>query len=110
MSNVTITETIPDDLPDWAIEAMADGRLFHVMCEKAKQVDGLESALEISEKKVAVLTGMLDIDVLNKRIAELEQIEAIARSFEYEGWMGGNSDYIRSLAEYINEKFPKPTK
>jgi len=35
----TITEIIPDDLPDWAIEAMAEGRLFRACMEKEMNAD-----------------------------------------------------------------------
>lgn len=43
VQETTITETIPDDLPDWAIKAMADGQLFHVMCKKARELDALKA-------------------------------------------------------------------
>jgi hypothetical protein len=36
-----ITEIIPDDLPEWANEAMADGQLFRVCIEKATSKDDL---------------------------------------------------------------------
>ena len=29
-----ITEIIPDDAPEWAIEAMAEGRLFSTACDR----------------------------------------------------------------------------
>jgi len=31
-----ITEIIPDDLPDWAIDAMAEGQFFNVVAERLK--------------------------------------------------------------------------
>jgi len=34
----TITEIIPDDLPDWAKQAMDDGQFFNVVAEKIKHV------------------------------------------------------------------------
>jgi hypothetical protein len=34
-----ITEIIPDDLPDWAIKAMAEGQLFTVTFERIKRLE-----------------------------------------------------------------------
>lgn len=33
-----ITEIIPDDLPDWAIKAMAEGQFFNVVAKKLKDI------------------------------------------------------------------------
>lgn len=38
-----ITEIIPDDMPEWVIEAMENGQFFNVTCEKIKE---LQYALE----------------------------------------------------------------
>lgn len=35
----TITEIIPEDMPDWAKKAMDEGQFFNVCCEKFKQLD-----------------------------------------------------------------------
>jgi hypothetical protein len=34
----TITEIIPDDAPDWAIEAMAEGQLFRTCFKRDKEL------------------------------------------------------------------------
>ncbi len=36
-----ITEIIPDDIPEWANEAMAEGQLFRVCIERATSKDDL---------------------------------------------------------------------
>lgn len=36
---MTITEIIPDDLPEWMIEAMADGQFFNRVLEKVKELE-----------------------------------------------------------------------
>ena len=36
---VNITEIIPDDLPEWAIDAMAEGRVFTVMMDRIKKLE-----------------------------------------------------------------------
>jgi len=35
----TITEIIPDDLPEWAKKAMDEGQFFNVVSEKIKEAD-----------------------------------------------------------------------
>jgi len=40
-----ITEIIPDDLPDWAIKAMAEGQFFNVVSKKIKKLDRLEKKI-----------------------------------------------------------------
>jgi len=34
-----IVEIIPDELPAWAIEAMAEGQLFNTMLNKIKELE-----------------------------------------------------------------------
>ena len=34
-----ISEIIPDDLPDWAAKAMAEGQLFNVTFDRIKKIE-----------------------------------------------------------------------
>ncbi len=53
-----ITEIIPDDLPEWAIEAMARGQLFHEIVKREGRV--LE-AKEIAEELLKFTNNALAI-------------------------------------------------
>lgn len=46
-----ITEIIPDDLPDWAIKAMAEGQLFTVTFDRIRKLESMckAAAAEISD-------------------------------------------------------------
>ena len=39
MSQIILTETIPDDIPDWAIKAMAEKKLFQVTFDRIKALE-----------------------------------------------------------------------
>ena len=45
-----ITETIPDDMPDWAIKAMAEGKFFEIACEKVRELEQLKMEVTNSAK------------------------------------------------------------
>jgi hypothetical protein len=36
-----ITEIIPDDLPDWAVKAMAEGQLFNVVFDRIRKLESM---------------------------------------------------------------------
>lgn len=63
----TITEIIPDDMPEWAKQAMDEGQFFNVVCERLKE---LETAL-VQSCNAARLYGYRDsapmIDVMRVR-------------------------------------------
>jgi len=48
-----IIELIPDDndLPDWAIKAMANGSLFKTVFEKIKEIERFKKIKEIESKQ-----------------------------------------------------------
>ena len=60
-----ITEIIPDNLPDWAIEAMSDGQLFAVTFDRIQAADK-----EIARVSLDTMAeGMLDVIVTPKDAA-----------------------------------------
>jgi len=63
-----ISELIPDDIPDWAIEAMARGQLFTVTFNRIKELEGLRNSLAV---RLTVLerTSKEEVARLQERIA-----------------------------------------
>lgn len=48
-----ITEIIPDDLPDWAKQAMDNGQFFKTACDRIKQLE--QPTKEMTPEKIAEL-------------------------------------------------------
>jgi hypothetical protein len=48
---MAITEMIPDDLPEWAIKAMAEGQLFTVTFDRIRKLESMckAAASEIND-------------------------------------------------------------
>ncbi len=47
---IVLTEQIPDDLPEWAIKAMAEGQLFKVTFDRIASIaDSIEAMLSEPE-------------------------------------------------------------
>jgi len=63
-----IVEIIPDDLPDWAIEAMAEGQLFITMLDRVKKQ---EVTLDLYES--IQLEDSIRIKKLDQRVGELKK-------------------------------------
>lgn len=40
-NNIVLTETIPDDIPDWAIKLMAEQQLFNEMFSRIDKLDDI---------------------------------------------------------------------
>ena len=66
-----ITEIIPDDLPDWAIKAMAEGQLFNVTFARIRALEAEEISLLTEISKLTTRQGLY-IGSTNVRIKELE--------------------------------------
>jgi len=67
-----LTETIPDDMPEWAIEAMAEGRLFNktfaVVAELEKQ---------LAEKDVEIERLVYALERIQGELIELNDYEVL---------------------------------
>lgn len=60
-----IVEIIPNDLPDWAVEAMAKGQLFHAMIEEITYLT--------NQQEIARQSALLAIENVNKLKAQLNK-------------------------------------
>ena len=70
MTNI-ITETIPDDIPDWAIKAMAEGQLFSITFERVRKLEAERQM--IFGWMYAEACGSVDrgVDIRNENLPEM---------------------------------------
>lgn len=74
-----ITEIIPANLPDWAVEAMNDGQLFTRMVERIESYqEGMTLLRRISERGLRQAQANLnhrDIDIFQHLLDEIKRID-----------------------------------
>ena len=57
-----ITETIPDDMPEWAEKAMAEGQFFKKSCEIVNDLEDKLKWIYAKEKGSDSITGLDSCD------------------------------------------------
>ena len=61
-----ITEIIPDDMPEWSIEAMAEGQLFNAVFKKIKELETSIENIKEAMREVKELTKLDGMKTSNR--------------------------------------------